>query len=66
MLFQDSDTGFPIRYRLDVNLFNLRKLEAKTKVQTDVLKVYFLVSENCLSQIFYNFFNKGEIFSCHN
>ena len=36
-VFQDSDTGFPIRYRFDVNIFNLRRLQAKTKVQTDVL-----------------------------
>ena len=35
--FQDSDTGFPIRYRLNGNIFNLRRLQAKTKVQTDVL-----------------------------
>ena len=35
--FQDSDTGFPIRYRFDGNIFNLSRLQAKTKVQTDVL-----------------------------
>ena len=35
--FQDSDTGFPIRYRFDDNIFNLRRLQAKTKVQDDVL-----------------------------
>ena len=35
--FQDSDTGFPIRYRFDGYIFNLRRLQAKTKVQTDVL-----------------------------
>ena len=35
--FQDSDTGFPVRYRFDGNIFNLRRLHAKTKVQTDVL-----------------------------
>ena len=35
--FQDSDTGFPVRYRFDGNVFNLRRLDAKTKVQTDVL-----------------------------
>ena len=35
--FQDSDTGFPIRYRFDSNIFNLRRLQAKTKAQTDVL-----------------------------
>ena len=34
--FQDSDTGFPIRYRFDGKIFNLR-LQAKIKVQTDVL-----------------------------
>ena len=34
--FQDSDTGFPIRYRFDGNTFNLRRLQA-TKLQTDVL-----------------------------
>ena len=37
MLFQDSDTGVPIRYRFDGNIFNLRRLQAKTKVQTDEL-----------------------------
>ena len=35
--FQDSDTGFSITYRFDGNIFNLRRLQAKTKVQTDVL-----------------------------
>ena len=35
--FLDSDTGFPIRYRFDGNIFNLRRLQAKIKVQTDVL-----------------------------
>ena len=28
--FQDSDTGFPTRYRFDGNIFNLRRLQAKT------------------------------------
>ena len=36
-MLMDSDTGFPIRYRFDGNIFNLRRLQAKTKVQTDVL-----------------------------
>ena len=35
--FQDSDTGFPIRYRFDGNILNPRRLQAKTKVQTDML-----------------------------
>ena len=32
-----SDTGILIRYRFDGNLFRLRRLHTKTKVQTDVL-----------------------------
>ena len=31
------DDGFPIRYRFHGNLFNLRRLHAKSNVQTDVL-----------------------------
>ena len=34
---QDCDAGFPIRLRFDGKLFNLRRLQAKSKVQTDVL-----------------------------
>ena len=35
--FQDVDAGFPIRYRFDGKLLNLRSLQAKSKVQTDVV-----------------------------
>ena len=35
--FQDVDAGFPIRYRFDEKLLNLRRLQAKSKVQTDVV-----------------------------
>ena len=35
--FQDIDAGFPIRYRFDGKLLNLRRLQAKTKLQTDVV-----------------------------
>ena len=35
--FQDVDAGFPIRYHFDGKLLNLRKLQAKSKVQTDVV-----------------------------
>ena len=35
--FQDGDNGIPIRYCFDGKLFNLRKLQAKSKVQTEVL-----------------------------
>ena len=35
--FQDNDACFPIRYRFDCKLLNLRMLQAKSKVQTDVV-----------------------------
>ena len=34
---QDVDAGFPIRYRFDGKLLNLKRLQAKSKVQTDVV-----------------------------
>ena len=35
--FQDGDNGIPIRYRFDEKLFNLRRLQAKSKVQAEML-----------------------------
>ena len=35
--FQDADAGFPIRNRFDGKLLNLRRLQAKSKMQTDVI-----------------------------
>ena len=35
--FQDGDNGIPIRYRFDGKHFKLRRLQAKSKVQTEVL-----------------------------
>ena len=32
-VFQNCDAGFSIMYRFDGKLFNLRRLQAKTKVQ---------------------------------
>ena len=43
--FQDCDNGIPIRYRFDGKLFNLRRLQAKSKVQTEVLDE-FLFSDD--------------------
>ena len=34
--FQDCDAGFSIRCSFDGKLFNLRRLQVKSKVQTDV------------------------------
>ena len=35
--FQKCDAGFPITYRFDGQLFNLKRLQAKSMVQTDVI-----------------------------
>ena len=43
--FQDGDNGIPIRYRFDGKLFNLRRLQAKSKVQTEVLDEFFFVDD---------------------
>ena len=44
--FQDSDPGINIRYRTDGKLFNLRRLQAKTKVHFDKLRD-FLFADDC-------------------
>ena len=43
--FQLCDAGFPIRYRSDGKLFNLIRLQAKIKVQTDVLDKFLYVDD---------------------
>ena len=35
--FQDDDAGFPTRYRFDGKLLKQRSMQAKSKVQTDVV-----------------------------
>ena len=39
--FQDGDNGIIIKYCFDGKLFNLRRLQAKSKVQTEVLDEFF-------------------------
>ena len=43
--FQDGDNGIPIRYRFDEKLFNLRGLQAKSKVQTEVLDEFLFADD---------------------
>ena len=43
--FQDGDNGIPIRYRFDGKLFNLRRLQAKSKVQTEVLDKFLFADD---------------------
>ena len=42
---QDGDNGIPIRYRFDGNIFNLRRLQAKSKVQTEVLDEFLFAND---------------------
>ena len=43
--FQDGDNNIPIRYRFDWKLFNLSRLQAKSKVQTEVLNEFLFVDD---------------------
>ena len=40
--FKDCDIGIPICYRIDGNMFDLRRLQAATKVQSAVTRDTFL------------------------
>ena len=44
--FSGWDIGIDIRYSSDGSVFNLRRLQAKTKVKTDILNK-FLLADNC-------------------
>ena len=48
--FQDVDAGFPIRYRFDGKLLNLRRLQAKSKAQTDVIDKLFYADADDLTE----------------
>ena len=43
--FQDGVNGIPIRYRFDGKFLNLRRLQAKSKVQTEVLEEFLFVHD---------------------
>ena len=43
--FQDGDNGIPIKYSFDGKLINLRRLQAKSKVQTEVLDEFFFADD---------------------
>ena len=43
--FQDGDSGIPMRYCFYGKLFNLRRLQAKSKVQTEVLDEFLFADD---------------------
>ena len=43
--FQDGDNDIPIRYRFDGKLVNLRRLQAKSKVQKEVLDEFLFADD---------------------
>ena len=43
--FQSGDSGIPIRYRFDGKLFNLRRLQTKSRVQTEVLDEFLFADD---------------------
>ena len=44
-VFKDGVNGIPIRYRFDGKLFNVRRLQAKSKVQTEVLHEFLFAND---------------------
>ena len=42
---QDGDNGIPIRYRFDRKLFNLRRSQAKSRVQKEVLDEFLFADD---------------------
>ena len=42
---QNGDNGIPIRYRFDGKLFNLRRLQAESKVQIEVLDEFLFADD---------------------
>ena len=43
--FQDGDNGILIRHRFDGKLFNLRRLQAKSNVQTEVVDEFLFADD---------------------
>ena len=43
--FQDGDNGISISYRFDGKLFNLRRFQAKSKVQTEALNEFIFADD---------------------
>ena len=57
--FQDGDNGIPIWYRFDGKLFNLRRMQAKSKVQTEMLDKFSFANDMAKSVLIYEKMQKG-------
>jgi len=49
--FRDVDVGVDLRYRTDGKLFNLRRLQAKTKVMTDIIRDLLFADDCALNAV---------------
>ena len=57
--FQDGDNGIPIRYGFDGTLLNLRRLQAKSKVQTEVLGEFLFADGMAWQRVLQQKMQKG-------
>jgi len=68
--FRDSSAGIPICYRIDGDLFDLRRLQAASKVQTAIIRdllfaddcAFVVHSTTALQTLFTQFFNTAKRF----
>ena len=44
-MLTDGDNGLPVRHRFDGKFFNLRRLQAKSNVQTGVLEEFLIADD---------------------
>ena len=49
--FADANVGIGIRYRMDGSIFKLRRLQAKTKVETDTVNEFLFADDCALNSI---------------
>ena len=51
VVFRDGDIGIGIRYRTDGTLFNFRRLQAKTKVMTEIIRDFLFANDCALNAV---------------